>query len=90
MTVSKVKARIGKTTHKCGVEIPREVEHEKELDAANGNRPWQDAMDKEMKNVGVAFEILEKDEKVPVGWHKATGHGIWDEKWTSQENTDGC
>ena len=80
LIISKVKARIRRTTHKHGVEIPRDVEHAKELDAANGNGLWQDAMDKEMKNVGVAFEILEKDEKAPVGWSKATGHGTWDVK----------
>ena len=59
LIISKVKARIRRTTHKCGVEIPRDMEHAKELDAANGNRLWQDAIVEEMKNVGVAFEILE-------------------------------
>ena len=37
-------------------------------------------MDKEMKNVGMTFEILAKDEKTPKRWSKATGHGIWDVK----------
>ena len=50
-----------KTTHKCGIEIPRNSEHVRELDAKNGNRFCQDAVNKEMSNVGVAFEILEKD-----------------------------
>ena len=40
LIISKVKARIRRTTHKCGVEIPRDVEHAKELDAANGNGLW--------------------------------------------------
>ena len=39
-----------------------------------------DARDKEMHNVGVAFQILEKDEPVPIGWSKATGHMIFDVK----------
>ena len=43
-----------------------------------------------MCNVGVAFEILEPDEKVPHGWSKATGHGIWDVKMDFQESSDGC
>ena len=38
------------------MEIPRETEHTKELDAENGNELWQDAMDKDMKNVGVALK----------------------------------
>ena len=33
-----------------------------------------------MKNVGVAFDILENHQNVPVGWSKATGHLIRDVK----------
>ena len=33
-----------------------------------------------MTNIGIAFEILDKDTTVPVGWKKATGHLIWDVK----------
>ena len=78
--ISKVKARIRKTTHKYGIEVPRSVEHAKELDIKNKNSLWQDAIDKEMHNIGVAFQILENDEHVPVGWKKATGHMIFDVK----------
>ena len=78
--ISKVKARIRKTTHKCGIELPRDMEHARELDVKNGNRFCQDTVNKEMSNAGVAFEILEKDEKMPKGWSKVTGHGIWDMK----------
>ena len=38
------------------------------------------AIQKEMKNVGVAFELLENNEKVPVGYAKASGHLIFDVK----------
>ena len=34
-----------------------------------------------MTNVGIYFEILDKDTPVPVGWIKTTGHLIWDVKW---------
>ena len=30
--------------------------------------------------MGVAFDILEAHENVPVGWTKASGHLIWDVK----------
>ena len=31
-------------------------------------------------NVGIAFEVLENSENVPVGWHAVTGHIIFDVK----------
>lgn len=33
-----------------------------------------------MKNVGVAFDILEDHQNTPVGWFKTSGHLIWDVK----------
>jgi hypothetical protein len=46
----------------------------------NGNTLWQDALSKEMGNVYVAFEILGRDMKAPPGWHKASGHIVFDVK----------
>jgi hypothetical protein len=43
---------------------------------------WQDALKKEMGNVCIAFEILGPKAKAPVGWHKASGHIVFDVKWT--------
>ena len=45
-----------------------------------GNGLWQDAHNKEMFNVSVAFEILENGKPAPVGWTKTSGHLIWDLK----------
>ena len=33
-----------------------------------------------MYNVGVAFQILENDESLPVGWKPSSGHIVWDVK----------
>ena len=55
--IGKVTARARRTSHKHGVEIPRSVEHAHESDKANGNTFWRDATQKEMCNVGVAFQI---------------------------------
>ena len=54
------KGRIRKTTHKSGVEVevPRDVQHAMELDRKNGNSYGVIALALEMKNVGVAFEVL--------------------------------
>ena len=75
-----MKARCKKRTHKYGIEIPKSVAHARELDKANGNAMWMDALKKEMYNVGIAFEILEDGESAPEGWTKVTGHLIWDVK----------
>ena len=78
--IASVRSRIARTTHKYGIEIPTSWKHAKEIDVRNHNRLWQDALAKEMKNVGVAFNILEDHKNVPDGWTKASGHLIWDVK----------
>jgi hypothetical protein len=57
--ISSVRARTRKTTHKYGIEIPRDVQHAYDLDRANKNNFWAKSIKREMGNVGVAFEILE-------------------------------
>jgi hypothetical protein len=78
--ISAVKNRIKQATHKYGVEIPRSVEHAHTIDRKNGNSLWKDAINKEMLNVGIAFEVLEDNRATPVGWSKVTGHMIFDVK----------
>ena len=78
--ISKVRTRVRKATHKYGIEVPRSVRQAFEIDERDGTTIWKDAIQKEMKNVGVAFQILETDEKVPVGYAKASGHMIFDVK----------
>eukprot|EP00957_Ditylum_brightwellii_P181099 13795622-Ditylum_brightwellii.AAC.1 len=73
-----MKARIRKTTHKCGIEIPMSLPHAYEIDAANSNTFWQDAIRKEITNIGITFEILENDMKTPTGWNMVIGHIIFD------------
>ena len=78
--VAAIGARIRTTTHKYGVEIPKNVHHAQELDKRNGNTMWMDALAKEMFNVGIAFEVLEEKQSAPPGWSKVTGHHVWDVK----------
>ena len=47
-----------------------------DLDAENGDILWQDAINKEMSNHRIAFEILEEVESAPVGYTKITCHLI--------------
>jgi hypothetical protein len=76
--LSKINARIRKTTHKYGIEIPTSVQKAMEIDRSNNNTFWKDALAKEMTEVGVAFEVLEEDMKAPIRWSKVTGHLVWD------------
>jgi hypothetical protein len=78
--LASVKRRIRKTSHKYGIEIPSSVDHAYQIDKQQGNTLWRDALQKEMHNVGIAFEILGDGQKAPVGWHKVTGHLIYDVK----------
>lgn len=78
--IASIKARVKKTTHKYGIEIPRSVEHAYEIDWKNGNTFWRDALKKEMSNIDVAFNFLADDEKIPEGYTKSSGHIIFDVK----------
>jgi hypothetical protein len=78
--VKAVKSRSRRKTHKYGIEIPRDVKHAYELDRQNGDTFWSDAIAKEMHDAGIAFEIMEDDQPLPVGFRKVTGHMIFDVK----------
>ena len=77
--MSKVKAR-GHVSHKYGVQVPRTVQQAYNIDEKNGNTVWTKAIDKEISNVGIAFNILERGEDPPMGYMKVTGHLIFDVK----------
>jgi hypothetical protein len=57
--IKKVKAKYWRTTHKFGVRIPKSVEEAIRIDAENGNRLWQDAIEKEMRKAKVSYTIVE-------------------------------
>ena len=46
------------------------------MDAINGDHLWQDAIELEMNNVVVTFEILYLNTPIPIGWMKSSGHNI--------------
>ena len=53
-------AALRKTTDQYGIEIPTIVKHAYELDRRNGDNLWKEALEMEMYNIVVAFEILEE------------------------------
>jgi len=57
--INKVKTKYWRTSHKFGIEIPKSVEHALRIDQATGTDHWRHAIEKEMKNVRVAFQKLD-------------------------------
>ena len=56
--LSKVKARISKTTYKYSIEIPENTNNENRLDRENNNSLWQDSLAKEIIDIVIDFELL--------------------------------
>ncbi len=53
--IKKVKAKYWRTTYKFGIRIPKSLEEAVRIDRENGNRLWQDAIEKEMKKAKVSY-----------------------------------
>ena len=58
------------TTHKYGIEFPTTIEEAININTTIGNHLWRDAIDKDILNVGIAFELLAKVKKSPPGYKK--------------------
>ncbi|HEY9711013.1 MAG TPA: hypothetical protein V6D48_22595, partial [Oculatellaceae cyanobacterium] len=67
-------------TTKYGIEVPCTIHQAYELDKTNGNDLWDQSIKKEMRNIGIAFEILDPTQSVPPGWTKTSGHLVFDVK----------
>ena len=78
--IASINTRVRKRNHKFGIKIPTSAKEAIELDRVNGNTLWQDALAKEMYEVGVAFKILHEHETLPVGYTRSSGHIIFDVK----------
>jgi len=78
--IAAVNKRYHKRTHKFGIEVPKTVKRALELDRENGNTLWQDAIAQEMKNVQIAFKILDDGKAVPPGYQYMDCHMVFDIK----------
>ena len=78
--VKKRTAHYLKKTHKFGVEVPKSAKHALYLDKKNCNIFWSDAISKEMKNVQVAFQILDENKEVTIGYKFICCRMIFDVK----------
>ena len=80
--IATVNSRVKRVSHKYGVEVPRTVKEAYLIDELNGNTLWRDAINKEMNNLKVAFDILPEGKRPPPGYSKASGHIIFDVRMT--------
>ena len=78
--VKKRNARYLKRDEKFGIKVPKSVKEAYLIDEENGNTFWADAIAKEMKNVRVAFKILDDGEVVPRDHQWIRCHMIFDVK----------
>ena len=68
---------------KIGFRVPRGTREAYFLDLQNGNKLWQEAIAKELKQLHdfKTFIILEKGEEAPVGYSRIPYHIVYDVKW---------
>jgi hypothetical protein len=78
--ISKIRTKNVRLTEKFGIAIPRTVSEALQFDKDSGTTYWQDTINKEMKNVQVAFNIQPKGQKSPPGHQYITCHIIFDVK----------
>eukprot|EP00957_Ditylum_brightwellii_P207143 15351679-Ditylum_brightwellii.AAC.1 len=66
--------------YKYGVEVPHSVVHAIQLDKANNNNMWQDAMAKEVKALQImeCFEFCEHGNGPGKEYQKTTLHMVFD------------
>ncbi|GAX20073.1 hypothetical protein FisN_1Lu447, partial [Fistulifera solaris] len=79
--IAKTKNRYWKRTHKYGVRLPKTVAEALQIDRDTGTDYWRKAIEKEMKNVSIAFEFNAED-LIPVGHKEIKCHMIFDVKIT--------
>jgi len=78
--IKAAKRRFAKRTHKFGIRVPQTVEEALNIDKETKTTFWRDAIHKEMKNNRMAFQFLEDEQPVPVGYTWIKCHMIFDVK----------
>ena len=65
--ISKFKTKKREAKMKFGIKVPTTVEESIMFDSENCDTLWKVAINKEMVNSRIAFEVLEEGENVPMG-----------------------
>jgi hypothetical protein len=77
--IQKVNTLFRKKTHKFGIEVPSSVQEALNIDKRTGTDMWRKAIEKEMRDVMVAFDVRD-DGKVPIGFKEISCHLVFDIK----------
>ena len=72
--------RYAKRTHKFGIRIPQSIDEALAIDEETKTTFRFDAIQKEMKNNRVAFQFLDDDNKIPVGYKWIRCHMVFEVK----------
>ncbi len=78
--LKQMKNRYHRTHSKFGIEVPKTVKRALEIDKETNTTFWRDAIEKEMKTVMVAFDILPEGAERPVGRNYIGCHLVFDIK----------
>jgi hypothetical protein len=78
--IKAVKSRYSHCSHKFGIYVPKTVEEALKIDQETNATFWRDAIQKEMTNNKIAFQILDENEQVPIGFKWIKCHMIFDVK----------
>ena len=76
--IKQVKHRALKRDVKFGIKVPHTVKEALSFDKDNGDTFWFDAINKEIKNVRVAFHLLGEEESLPPGSKHIPYHFVFD------------
>lgn len=79
--VKEVSHRVSKNSMKFGIQVPSRFDKDLAFDKANGKNLWAKAIEKERKNVQIAFSILQPNEKPSPGSKLIACHFIFDVKF---------
>jgi hypothetical protein len=78
--IATVRAQIVRRDYKFGIKVPANIAEARALDKENGDELWERSVEKEMKNVQIAFKVLDDGTRVPVGYQQIPCMLIFDVK----------
>jgi hypothetical protein len=69
--------------YKFGIQVPKGIKNEIDLDMKNGNQLWQEAIITELKQLTnyQKFIVLDSGEDIPTGYQKIPYHMVFDVKY---------
>lgn len=80
LIIAKIKTKYWQQLHKYGIRIPKSVKEALEIDAANRNSYWKDAIEMEMPKIKDSVEEYDGDVDNLIGYQQIKGHIIFDIK----------